>query len=436
MRFNAKIDDKQMSNINNYTDEVCKHISWKKCHSFIKNELSSHVLEQRHLYISEGDDETTATNEAILQMGDTVSLGKSLNDLHKPKEPQTLLIFVGILIFLGWFFQSKFTYIESLIGVVHLNHYFLGGLAFIVCYFLDFSLLGKFAKYISLTFTALSLALLFISENSLIPQITSDIYNSFIVWTHPFIFALFVYARIKKGHYGVFLCFLEYLILTIPLLIFSSNVGTANILLFTISAFFIVSYAIIKNWFGKTVVYNLNKVLIYLIIFSVLGMIPILINPFALESLLVTFDPNKDPLGHGFLYLQVQDVIQNAKIIGASEFVSPIEEFLPTDFTLTYLVSRYGLLVLPLVSIPMLGFIVTSLLECREQKSFLGKLIIFSICIPLSLECFLYILYSVGLLLVDSHYPFITLDYMGCIMISGLMGLIGSVFRIGAVVRD
>lgn len=431
-----KDPNRHLKTIEVYTNEVCNQINWKKSHDLVKTELTNHILDQRFIYLTEGDSDETATKEAISQMGDAVLVGTELNAIHKPRHQWIVIAIISILFALGVYIQKDIALFFAPHIDINLQHYAVGYVVFMLCYFLDFTLLGRYAKYIALILTTISVSLAFFSKNpTYINFITSDFFNSYAMWIYPFIFSIFVYARIKKGYYGVFLCFLQFLILFLTLVTITSNTATAVV--FTISSFFIISFAIIKNWFGRTVTFNINKILIFFIIISAIGFIPFLINPFAIEKYLYAFNAEGLTTADGFLYLKIKDIIANAHFFNPSTVKSSYEEILlPNEFILTHLVYEYGLIFIPIVIIPVIYFLGISFSQWRKQKSFLGSLIIFSICVPIILNCTLFVFHNLGIMLVKSYYPFISLEYSGHIVIAGLMGFVASVFRIGYVVND
>lgn len=426
-------DNSHLQTIEVYTKEVCSQIRWKKSHKLVSEELTNHILDQRFIYLTEGDTNETATKEAILQMGDAITVGTELDAVHKPRHQWVILAIITALFCMGTYIQKDILIYFAPEMNLNLRTYGAGYIVFLACYLLDFTLLGKFAKHISLGLTATSVVLAYysVAPNS---HLTPELFNSYAMWIYPFIFSMFVYARIKKGYYGVNLCFLLYFLLLYTLIFVTSNTATAVV--FTASVFFILSYAIIKNWFGRTVTYDINKVLIFFIVFVCLGFIPFIIDPFAIEQFLYAFDPEGSD-ANGFLYLKIRDIIDNASIINPSTIKSAYEDtLLPNEFILTHLVYEYGLIFIPLTIAPIIAFLSISFMEWRKQKSFLGSLLIFSISVPIVLNCTLFVLHNLGLMLVQSYYPFISLEYVGHIIIAGLMGFVASVFRMGYVVRD
>lgn len=55
--------------IDNFLDEVCSHIRYKKVHKDIRDELAGHILERAKDYQKDGLDEDEAIEKSILDMG-------------------------------------------------------------------------------------------------------------------------------------------------------------------------------------------------------------------------------------------------------------------------------------------------------------------------------------------------------------------------------
>ncbi len=62
--------------ITEYCNKVCEQIRWKKAKTYAFSELEQHLMDQRDRYRSDGQEELSATQQAILQMGDPVIVGE------------------------------------------------------------------------------------------------------------------------------------------------------------------------------------------------------------------------------------------------------------------------------------------------------------------------------------------------------------------------
>lgn len=70
--------------VDNFLNEVCKHIKYKKAHSEISEELQNHIKDRIQDFIHSDFDEETAIKKAVEAMGNPVELGIELNKFHKP----------------------------------------------------------------------------------------------------------------------------------------------------------------------------------------------------------------------------------------------------------------------------------------------------------------------------------------------------------------
>lgn len=143
--------------IRKYSNVVCEQIRWEKAHTVVAVEIESHILDQRDAYLSNGENETTATQKAIQEMGDAVSVGLALDKTHKPKPQWAMIALTTLLLVIGTIANSLISvYQYSLKDFTVIPFVIAFGL-FILCYFGDFTLLGKHPSLIYCIFTIISL---------------------------------------------------------------------------------------------------------------------------------------------------------------------------------------------------------------------------------------------------------------------------------------
>ena len=91
--------------IQEYSKSVCDQIRWKKAHSVISEEIENHLVDQRDAYIADGLDEINATNNAIVQMGDPITIGTQLDRTHRPKPQWGMILLTAAILFIGLFIR-------------------------------------------------------------------------------------------------------------------------------------------------------------------------------------------------------------------------------------------------------------------------------------------------------------------------------------------
>lgn len=83
----------QSIQVREFIQTVCEQVKAKRAHAIITNELIAHIEDQTEAYMKSGMDENSAERRAIAQMGDPVTVGENLDQLHRPK-----LDWIGIVV--------------------------------------------------------------------------------------------------------------------------------------------------------------------------------------------------------------------------------------------------------------------------------------------------------------------------------------------------
>jgi len=74
----------QSEQVREYIEKVCDQVKSQKAHELISNELIEHIGEQTLKYRKDDMPEYIAEDQAMEKMGDPVSVGKLLNQIHRP----------------------------------------------------------------------------------------------------------------------------------------------------------------------------------------------------------------------------------------------------------------------------------------------------------------------------------------------------------------
>lgn len=431
----------QIDEIKEYVNKVCEQIRWKKAKDVVAFEIENHICDQRDAYILNGDDEKTAINKAILQMGDAVSVGLELDKTHKPKPQWSMLIITGVLMLIGIFSnyfidiyynsQNSFSVITYLFAIAVL----------LLCYYVDFTILGKHALLCYLVTFILSIIAIMFSSNVAGMLFFIGRFNlEFLSIIYPLVYALFIYKMRRKGYKGIAFCGLAYLAMAFILILISSPSG---LILFTISALIILCVSISKGYFDINRKIGLLLVLIpTLIVFSV-AMAIIISNDYMLSRLLPIINPYDDTIGNGYIYCIIRDILSKCNFIGRSELPTPAAEdiitkpFFTDDYMITVLINCFGWIILIAIILFILVFSLIGFKKISKQKSILGTLVSLSILITFIMQSISYILQSLSLSFVYSPaLPFISNSKTALIINSALIGFMLSIFRTGSSFKN
>ncbi len=110
---------------NSFLKQVRSQIKSKEAKALVSAELHHHLNEVKHYWLQKGISEDQAEEKAVNQMGNPISIGQKLNQIHRPKvDWVTLILFVSALLlgFLPLLSQ----------GYIHTNHFSTYKVAFII----------------------------------------------------------------------------------------------------------------------------------------------------------------------------------------------------------------------------------------------------------------------------------------------------------------
>lgn len=430
--------------IKQYSATVCDQIRWKKAHAVVATEIENHIYDQRDAYLQSGEAEEAATEKAILQMGDAVMVGLELDKTHKPKAQWAMILLTASLMLVGLFANDFAARYEYAIRMTPVLMYLVAFAVFLICYFMDFTILAKHPLlWCGVVLVVVQVSLLCsIQINGALYIVVGPLYaavrNMAIVF--PLLYALVIYAMRTRGYVGILLCGAAYL----PLAFFLVQSGTVfGLMLFTASALVILCVAINRGWFGVSRAKGLVLVLIPTALVC-LGLVTWLAqNGYYEKRLERLFHPYADPMGAGYLNCLIRDMLAGAVPIGRGTVPErfggtiPSVGCLDTDYILSLLIHHFGWISFLLIMGLMALFAVLCFRRIFRQKSALGLLVSLSVLCTFVIQTFFYVIQNMGLFLIGAmSIPFISYGNSALLLNAALVGFMLSVFRTGDVFRD
>ena len=190
---------------------AAEQLRWKKAQPLVEDELLTHLCDQRDALMAGGMDEAAAAAESLRLTGDPYEIGTALDRVHRPKTPKLLFALAALIALAGLAFTALVSFRDyelSYFAVHQSVALLLGTAALLAAYFLDFTLLGRFALPLALVFHA-ALVLL-----SLLPRGGFWLFRHTYVSTHillrglppllPLMFAVLLYALRGRRGWGIF----------------------------------------------------------------------------------------------------------------------------------------------------------------------------------------------------------------------------------------
>jgi Cell cycle protein. len=430
--------------IKEYSKTVCDQIRWKKAHKIIAEEIENHICDQSDAYIHQGDDEETATHKAVLQMGDAVSLGTELDKIHRPKPQWAMIALTFMLMTIGMlsnYFIGSSGQSGSGFGF---TSYIIALTVFFACYFIDFSVLGKSAKFIYPV-------ILIISVFQMVTGITINgkiyfsagrftVSLSLLSLIFPLAYSLLIYALRHNGYTGIALCGIGYIPFAVILLLVPSFSG---FVLFSVSALLNLYIAVAKGWFGNDKKNGLLLMLIPLCGAVAAALIYFVENPYSLDRIRLAINPYTEKDGIGYLRCLVRDLLVNSKFAGMGTVPAGYGNDIPelplahTDYILTIITYKYGWVAFIGIIAVIAVFSVLGIRYVLRQKSVLGTLVSLSVMLTIVLQIVFYVVNNLGFGIISQlSLPLISYGNTALIINSALIGFMLSVFRTGDIIKD
>lgn len=404
--------------------DVCSGVRWKKAHCTITQELANHIDDQTSAYRAEGMPPEEVEQEAVRQMGDPVALGKQFDAVYRPQTAWGLIVCIALML-LG----SVFLQVCLLPGGLRISQaaVMICGLAVAAAaYFIDFRQL--FARW---ALPAYLLCLLLAGWFS--PEINgASIPLSYLLLLSPLPLCGCVNRCRNLKWRGLFLSVAAALLpLGIALFLHASPAALA---IAGISCFLLLALAAGNGWFALPRWQALTAVLLPVLLMGVCCVIS-----FSHRLLPVLF-PAQDPHGAGFFPLTIRSMLSDAVLIGPGAAFADIPNKIPVfhdSFMLTWLIARYGWIVMVPVCALFLWLIGCGAVFARRQNSFFGKLLCTAAISVFSLQALAYLCANCGLL-ISTYFPLPLLyggNYSTLVNLL-LMGILLSAVRHGSLYTD
>lgn len=413
--------------IEEYVEEICSYIKFKKAHKEIKLEFLNHIEEKTEDLILQGMSEEEASKKALAEIGQAELIGKQLDQSHKATPEWGLLSMTIVFSLLGIViaylivankvinYSTPFYYsvMFNIIGYI-----FMFGL-----YFFDYKKLEKHSLKI---FIGISLVLFFqmliaVPINGKRAWIPLGPFTVNIIDLTLFLYTISLSKLIRTLDLK---SSREYIYLSLMLVVpFIQYIELGS----SMEAF---------TYFVLFIVLMLNSKVRLAYIFSAVGLFlaagfyTIVSQPYRVKRLLIFMNPESDPIGSGFINTQIQKLLSSTGLTG-NGFTFP--RTLPevhTDFVFTYIIYTFGWLAGIALIVLVFSFIIRMSVAARKVKDAYGKLMIQGFLCIFALEFIWNILMIFGLVpIVSVGLPFISYGSSKSLIHMAAVGIIISIYR-------
>ena len=442
------MDLTQNEKIKAYMDLVCSQIKFKKIHKNIKEELVDHLSNLVEENMEKGLSLEEAINMGIKQMGDPYAVGQDLNKIHKPKPEWSILALTLVFTLIGMIAIYALSSEDLILGWStrgimknSITMVILGMVTILALYFFDYRKIKPISKYIYI------ITSLFLVSGKTLGEICGGfgifkvirgsvmIFSTDLAYIVPFLYAIalsgiFAENRWKKDK---IISNLVILFLPVILIIAFQMSKTAPIMMY----FAMVLVLILVSGGGINYILGSMGIGVIGVIFLVAS------SSYKIERFKSFLNPFKDPLGHGYINVQLRKLISSAGFLGNGMNIDKTE--LPilnlpgmhTNYIFSYIIYVFGWLIGIFIIILSITFFIRLIKTAREIKDDYGKLLVATFSSLFIVQFVYNILMIFGLVpLTDISMPFIsygtTLNMVNMVMI----GIISSVYRRKEVVAE
>lgn len=414
-----------------YADAVGQQVRWKKIRPAVQREIEAHLYDQFSAYCADGMAEQEAAEKAVRQMGDAQSVGLQLDRVHRPKAQTGMLLLAGLLMLTGMAVSLLPAQPSGRFGTA--ASYFAAFGLMLVCYFADFTLLGRFARKISLGIAALAAfvvltAKLRIMGRLVLPLGPWNLSLTLLASVFPLCLALFVYSMRGKGYAGILLCG-GLSVLLAGLLVHIPSISGA--VLFAAASLGMLCTAAARGWFGTE-----KKKSMRLVLFPAAAVCAAAASVLFLRGANVWSRLTGE--NDSFFSALVKRAVNGAALIGEGGTLTAQEtQLLWKNMPLCFVMYRLGVAAAVLIVLLAAVFCILGLAKAMREKSMLAALTALSVILMLAMQAAVGISESFGVgMFTGTGIPFIGQGTAGLMLNAALTGFMLSVFRTGEALRE
>lgn len=384
--------------IKEFLNQVCQQIQYQPIRQQISEEIENHLRERKEMYLTEGMSENEAEREAVRQMGEAEEIGQKLNRIHRPQLDWKLLLITIILLIFGGlvgftrkqnFGQGANSLYQYGFGIV------IGMILAVVVYFIDYRKIFKFPQQLYSIATLLMILILtfgttingaktYVSFGGIhifVPMLVIPIYMlAFIGWIQNI-----HTEKVKninffgKKEITIYWDYVKIAILSgLSLLLLEKMPATTSALALGVVYWLIVSVKISKQ--------KAKRKIYWVVLWGfplLVGLVfLLLLAPMSLKSrIMVSFYPEHDPKGGGWIGMNQKMVLESANAFGEADAMSEALTMFDegTNFAFISILAHYGWVVSLGMVLTIVIFSIKLMRNASQIKDMYGKLIVVGI---------------------------------------------------------
>ena len=405
-----------------YLNNLLDQIRCKKAHAAIREELESHISDQIEDNMKAGMTREEAEKAAVCDMGDPVTTGISLDQIHRPKMARQMIVLMAVIMFAGvlihWMMGAPVACMQTISGFC---------LMFFICH-LDYTRIAAIAKVIAAGIILVGIYALFFGV-----RFGGNIFVASLLWFRISMFSFLmlyvpVYGAILYSYYGEgYKGLVKAALWAVPPLFIALMMPSLTLfLILSVCMISLLVLAVVKKWFQvkqKRVVIGAA-----ILVLAITGILQIANAPYQMDRI-------RNFLAGDVESNYVTKVLKNC-FTGSILIGKGVEELKTTlpdynnSFILAYLTGTYGYIICTAVCAVLVLLIVAIFSIVFRQKNQLGMMMGFGSGMILFTNIAINLLENFGILPTSQTFlPFFSKGGSCMYVCYILMGVILSVYR-------
>lgn len=405
-----------------YLNNLLDQIRCKKAHAAIREELESHISDQIEDNMKAGMTREEAEKAAVCDMGDPVTTGISLDQIHRPKMARQMIVLMAVIMFAGvlihWMMGAPVACMQTISGFC---------LMFFICH-LDYTRIAAIAKVIAAGIILVGIYALFFGV-----RFGGNIFVASLLWFRISMFSFLmlyvpVYGAILYSYYGEgYKGLVKAALWAVPPLFIALMMSSLTLfLILSVCMVSLLVLAVVKKWFQvkqKRVVIGAA-----ILVLAITGILQIANAPYQMDRIRNFLAGDVES---NYVTKVLKNCFSGSILIGKG--VEELKTTLPdynNSFILAYLTGTYGYIICAAVCAVLVLLIVAIFSIVFRQKNQLGMMMGFGSGMILFTNIAINLLENFGILPTSQTFlPFFSKGGSCMYVCYILMGVILSVYR-------
>lgn len=405
-----------------YLNNLLDQIRCKKAHAAIREELESHISNQIEDNMKAGMTREEAEKAAVCDMGDPVTTGISLDQIHRPKMARQMIVLMAVIMFAGvlihWMMGAPVACMQTISGFC---------LMFFICH-LDYTRIAAIAKVIAAGIILVGIYALFFGV-----RFGGNIFVASLLWFRISMFSFLmlyvpVYGAILYSYYGEgYKGLVKAALWAVPPLFIALMMSSLTLfLILSVCMVSLLVLAVVKKWFQvkqKRVVIGAA-----ILVLAITGILQIANAPYQMDRIRNFLAGDVES---NYVTKVLKNCFSGSILIGKG--VEELKTTLPdynNSFILAYLTGTYGYIICAAVCAVLVLLIVAIFSIVFRQKNQLGMMMGFGSGMILFTNIAINLLENFGILPTSQTFlPFFSKGGSCMYVCYILMGVILSVYR-------